>query len=540
MNVIRRIGRSFSPIEKSDEGRDQWPSRAGFLLAAVGGAIGMGNLLRYPSVVFNNHGLQWFIPYLMAIFIIAIPGLILEVAIGQAYQGGTVVAYNHMNKRLKGTGMGLLFIGFVVSTYFNTIVAWIMTFFRHSFQSPLPWQGRSQEFYVQNVLRRVEPIEGSLSADGSSVLSYTQYPGTGIVGEVAGWSAFVWFLTWLCIFQGVAVTGRVVYFTMGLPVVMTIILIGRSVSLPNAGEGVKLYFATWNGGKLASSGIWQAACGQVFFSTGVGFGYYTAYASYNRKFANAVQDAIIIVCSNASFEAIAAFAVFGVVGYLGLDPDSGETLAGSFDVGFVTYPEALAEMPAAPFWAVIFFLTLLFLGVSSAFAMIDAIVTLVMDMSPKLSRPLVVTSLITMMYLLSLPYCTEFGYYHLNGIDAWTSNMALIFVVWSECVTSTTVYRWKDVVSQVGVPAFVTYNVGYFGGQIFGVAVGHAVSPSAGAGLGFGLFIAGTAIALLIAKSPDSRAPRFWGRNLYTSRLWYMAFYSVRSRRDRLCLQHRS
>ena len=462
----------------------------------------------------------------MAIFMIAIPVLVLEIAIGQAYRGGSVIAYNNVNKRLKGTGLGLLFIGFIVNHYFVVILAWIMNYFRNSFTSPLPWTGRTDDFYRNDVVANPLPFDGSLSDDGSSVLSYTSYPGTALVGETVGWTAFTWFLVWLCIFRGVGLTGRVVYFTMGLPIIMTIVLIGRSVSLPNASEGIKLYFASWNGEQLARGQIWQTACGQVFFSTGVGFGYFTSYASYNQKHSNAVMDAIIIVCSNALFESIAAFAVFGVIGFIGLYPEDGVRL-GSFVIGFLTLPVAITEMPGANFWAFALFFTLMVLGFSSAFAMLDAVVTLIMDSGVKWSRPAVVTSLVIVSFLLSLPYCTEFGDYLLTGVDRWINDVALVFVVWSEAVTATTVYRWRDTVSQVGVPAFVVYNLGFFGAMILGVAIGHAVSPAAGAGLGFGLYFAGTAISTFIGKAPESRAPRFWSRNVFVERFWYLAFYSV-------------
>lgn len=134
----------------------------------------------------------------MAVFIIAIPGLILEVSIGQAYRGGTVIAYNSMNKRLKGTGLSLIFIGFMVLTYFNVIVTWIMVFFRHSFTNPLPWSDRDpEEFYMQDVLRVVDPIDGTYSSDGSSVESYSTYPGTAVIGELAGFCVLIWFLVWI-------------------------------------------------------------------------------------------------------------------------------------------------------------------------------------------------------------------------------------------------------------------------------------------------------------------------------------------------------
>lgn len=527
-NVLQKVVGWIAPApSKSEDGRDQWPSRAAFLLASMGGCAGMGNLLRYPSQVYNNHGLQWYIPYLMCVFLIAIPVLVLEIAIGQAYRGGSVVAFNSMNRRLKGVGLSLLYVGFVVGPYFVVILSWIMNYFRNSFISPLPWTGRGEEFYNQDVVANIEPIPGRLTEDGSRVLSYTKYPGVGLVGETVGWTAFTWFLVWLCIFRGVGLTGRVVYFTMGLPIVMTFVLIGRAVSLENAGAGIKLYFAQWNGEKLANGQIWQTACGQVFFSTGVGFGYFTSYASYNTKHSNAVMDSILIVTSNVLFENIAAFAVFGVVGFLRLFPEDGTRL-GSFTVGFLTLPLAITEMPGANFWAFALFFTLMVLGYSSAFAMLDAVVTLVMDTGIKWPRAVVVTVLTVISFLLSLPYCTQFGYYLLDGIDRWINDVALVFVVFSECVSSTTVYRWKDVVGQVGRPAFIVYNAGYFGGMILGVVLAHTVSPPAGAGVGFGLFVAGLVISTVIAKTPDAETPNLFKSSVYLRRIYYTAFYSVR------------
>lgn len=234
---------------------------------------------------------------------------------------------------MKGVGAASLLVSATVVVYFAIILVWIAKFFRHSFTSPLPWTGRTEEFYNEQVLANPDPIPGEFGTypDGSTnyneLISYVQYPALGMLGETVGWSAFIWFCVWACMCGGVGVTGRAVYFTMALPIVMVIIILGRSVSLDNASEGIKLYFATWYSDKLADGQIWQTACGQVFFSTGVGFGYYISYASYNTKYANAVQDAFILVCSNCLFETVAAFAVFGVVGYLGINPDNTERKA---------------------------------------------------------------------------------------------------------------------------------------------------------------------------------------------------------------------
>ena len=302
--------------QKSADGRDQWPSRAAFLLAAMGGCAGQGNLLRYPSVVYNNYGLQWFIPYLLAVFLIAIPALVLEISIGQAYRGGSVIAFNNINRRLKGVGLGPVFVSFVVVQYFTVNLAWIMNYFRNSFASPLPWENRIEDFYNNDVVANPDSIQGGLTNGGKDIASYTTYPAVALIGETVGWSAFIWFLIWFSIFRGVGLTGRVVYFTMGLPIVTTIIIVGRALSLDNAAAGVRLLWATWRGDQLASGTVWQTAVGQVFFSTGIGFGYFTSYASYNQKHSNAVMDAILICGSNVLFENFAAFAIFGIIAFI--------------------------------------------------------------------------------------------------------------------------------------------------------------------------------------------------------------------------------
>ena len=165
-----------------------------------------------------------------------------------------------------------------------------MKYFSRSFQSPLPWKGQDLEEYFANVIvaNTAAASTGSLNPDGS-VASYTQYVGTGMLGETAGWAIFTWFVTWLCVFRGVGMTGRVIYVTMGLPLVLIIILIGRGVSLPNAGEGIKLYFATWRTSALESPQIWQAAFGQIFFSIGVGFGYVRLQIS-EKEYTNVCLD----------------------------------------------------------------------------------------------------------------------------------------------------------------------------------------------------------------------------------------------------------
>ena len=132
----------------------------------------------------------------MAIFLLAIPCMILEISIGQAYRGGTVAAYNNMNHRLRGTGLASMMISAIVCVYFAVILVWIMKYLQHSFTSPLPWTGRTEEFYYQQVLAQVDPIPGNIT--NGQVTDFTVYPGINLIGESVGWSAFTWFCVWLC------------------------------------------------------------------------------------------------------------------------------------------------------------------------------------------------------------------------------------------------------------------------------------------------------------------------------------------------------
>ncbi|CRK14606.1 hypothetical protein BN1723_016867 [Verticillium longisporum] len=523
MGMGKRIYLFIAPDAKKDEdGRDNFNSRAQFILCAMGGAVGLGNLLRFPSVIYNNYGLQFFIPYFIALFLIGIPILMLEIVMGQAYRAGCVTAWNNLNHRAKGVGFSMVFNGYSVVGYYVPILAWAMSYFRRSFTSPLPWAGQNtQDFFFDNVVRNQAPV-GDL--DAGDMLSY---PGTGIVGETAGWVFFTWFIVWMCMFKGVGLTGRVIYFTMAMPLIMILILAIRSLSLPNASEGYRLYLGVWRTESLQGPGVWQDAFGQMFFSIGVGFGYFTSYASYSSKYSNAVQDAFIIALSNSAIEIIAALAVMGIIGFLQIEPDPTNRL-GTFSSGFFTYPEALAQMPGANFFSVLFFMTLFLLGLTSAFALFEVLVTMICDTDwgKRVPRWAVATAVAIMSFLISLIYCTEFGFYFLGSIDTYVNDLALFFTVWFESFFATTLYRWRDPVDQVGYVSYCLFNGGYFLAHFIGILVGHLVNAPAGAGVAFGIFIAGTISSAFFGKAPTVTAPSFWGRSTVLSRIWYSAFYS--------------
>lgn len=139
------------------------------------------------------------------------------------------------------------------------------------------------------------------------------------------------------------------------------------------------------------------------------------------------------------------------------------------------------------------------------------------------------TAVAIMGSIISLIYCSRVGYFLLDAIDTYVNDLALFFTVWFECFFATTLYRWREPVDQLGMVGYLLYNGGYFAAHVIGLLVGHLVNASAGAGTAFGIFAAGALASVFFSKTPTVPAPRFWGRNHFTSRLWYAAFYSVSS-----------
>ncbi len=179
-------------------------------------------------------------------------------------------------------------------------MSWVMTYFRYSFQRPIPWFNNNVAFFRDMVHRNPLPIIDA------SKQTFTQYPATGVLWETLGWTLLTWLLVYLCIFRGVSLTGKIVYVTMLVPFVTCIAILIRAVTLENAINGIKLYVGEWHGDKLMSGNIWKDAIIQIFFSVGTGFGIYVAYASYNPRSANAVQDVVIVACGNSMIEVCAA------------------------------------------------------------------------------------------------------------------------------------------------------------------------------------------------------------------------------------------
>ena len=119
------------------DNRPQWGSRAGFVMAAIGSAIGLGNIWRFPAVAYENGGGAFFLPYLFALLTAGIPLLILEFTIGHKYKGSAPLSFTRINKGSQWLGWWQVGISFVIATYYAVIVAWALSYTVFSFK--LSW-----------------------------------------------------------------------------------------------------------------------------------------------------------------------------------------------------------------------------------------------------------------------------------------------------------------------------------------------------------------------------------------------------------------
>lgn len=394
-------------------------------------------------------------------------------------------------------------------------MAWVMTFFRYSFSSPLPWVGNNK-FFEKEVVRNTNFID----VPGRYLLQYVDF---GMVWETLGWTVLTWILVYFSIFKGVSVTGKVVYITMLLPMALCGALVVRAVTLENAGRGIALYVGNFSVKKLAEGSIWRDAIIQIFFSIGIGFGTFVAYASYNTKHANAVQDALIIASSNSAFEVIVGFAAFGIIGFLGIDLDK-EKL-NSFSVGFLTYPQALAKLPGANIWAGLFFLTIYLLAIDSAFALTESFAAVVTDTDwgKKVKKPVMMGLICFLAMLCSIIYSTKFGYDFLDAIDIWLNSITLLFAAWAQVVAVTSIYRYKDVVSQCGFQAYALAQASYIISMVLFAILTFTVGVIAGLSTFLTVLILGTCAAASIAKSPEIKGG--FGNKKFFNSLWWLSCY---------------
>jgi len=261
-----------------------------------------------------------------------------------------------------------------------------------------------------------------------------------------------WIIIFLCLMKGIKSSGKVVYVTATFPYMVLIILLIRAVTLEGASLGIKFYLIPeWS--RLADIKVWEAAAVQIFFSLSVAGGGLITLSSYNRFHNNILRDTAIVCIGNCMTSFIAGFAIFSVLGFMAteLGVEVKDVATGGTGLAFEAYPDLVTRLPAAPFWAVMFFLMLFTLGLDSQFAIVETILTGILDYMPKLrpKKTLIVGAVCFTGFILGLPLCCPGGSYLLDLLDYYAASWPYLFIGLMELIIIAYIYGYSNYIDDL-------------------------------------------------------------------------------------------
>ncbi|XP_060579195.1 sodium-dependent neutral amino acid transporter B(0)AT3-like [Ruditapes philippinarum] len=504
--IKQRKGSNDTETTGSEDSRESWDNKAQYILAVVGFAVGLGNVWRFPYLAQKNGGGAFLIPYTIMLAIEGIPIFYLELALGQRLRKGAVGVWNDISPYLGGIGIASAIVSFWVGFYYNTIIAWCLYYLVQSFMSPLPW-AECPTRTVGNVTVVEEECQIS------SPTTYFWYRETlNIAGDVAdggsmNWWIVVsllvaWIIVFVCIFKGIASSGKVVYFTATFPYLVLVIFFFRGVTLDGFQHGVHHFFVP-DFGRLVDPQVWLDAATQIFFSLGLAFGGLIAFASYMPVRNNCFKDAVLVSVVNCGTSVFAGVVVFSILGFKATQsfnncmmernaelqrlfnstyselPTTGtlvnftmfnndtntwytvvgempelptcdlkqeiEKSASGTGLVFMAFTEAINQFPVAQLWSVLFFLMLLTLGLDSMFGMVESVVTSLMDLNliPKAKKWHYFTGICGGSFVMSLCFANQAGAYIFTLFDEYSGNIPLLIVALSQVLAVSYIYGLK-------------------------------------------------------------------------------------------------
>ena len=446
-------------MEKRAPKQESFNSRNYFILAAIGSAVGLGNIWRFPYVAYSNGGGAFILPYLIALLSAGIPLLFFDYAIGHRYRGSAPLALRRLGKWTETLGWWQVMVCFVIALYYAAVVAWAGMYTIFSFTQA--WGSDPKTFLMQDFLHVAET------------------PGVGFdfVPSLVIPMVVVWAVTLITIALGVN-KGLAMANTVFMPllVVMFLILVVQSLFLPGAADGLNALF-TPDWGALGNLGVWAAAFGQIFFSLSVGFGIMTTYASYLKRRTDLTGSGLVVGFANSGFELLAGIGVFAALGFMAQASGLGvnEVVDKGLTLAFVAFPTIISQAPLGPLMGVLFFGSLTVAGITSLLSIVEVLASAVRD---KLGIPKVRATLaigIPLAIISTALLSTTTALYFLDITDEFVNKFGILAVAFAGVIAVAWIVRKLPVLSR-HLDRFSSFRTGkawvVFIGAIVPVALG--------------------------------------------------------------------
>lgn len=327
--------------------RENWSARSGFIIAAIGSAVGLGNIWRFPYVAYENGGGAFLIPYLVAIFAAGLPLLFLDYAVGHKYRKAPPTAYKKL-MNAESLGWWQVMVTLIIGIYYASVLSWAGSYMFYSFGQQ--WGSDTQGFFFNTYLQNGEGLQFG-------------FVPTLFIGLVVVWAA-VMFILYGGVRRGVELANKIF---MPLLVVLFTILVIQAVRLPGAVDGLNAFF-TPNWEAMKNYKVWLAAFGHIFFSLSVGFGIMLTYASYLKTKTNMTGSGLVVALANSSFEILAGIGVFAALGFMAYSAGSSveDVVSGGIGLAFIAFPKIISSMGAGgDLFGFLFFASLAVAGITS-------------------------------------------------------------------------------------------------------------------------------------------------------------------------------
>jgi len=332
-----------------EQEREYWGSKIGFILAAAGSAVGLGNIWRFPYVAGESGGGIFILIYLICVVVLGLPIMLAELTIGRFSRRNPVGAFKVIKPGkpwFMVGGLGVL-TGFLILSFYGVVAGWTLGYLIHSLKgslSNLPAEQISQHFDKF----AADPTSTILCFIGVIILT-TLIVARGITGGIERWSKIL----------------------MPMLFIMLVIVMLRSLTLPGAWDGIKFIF--WPDFSKLEQSVMMKAMGQAFFSLSLGMGAMLTYGSYLSKKENMPGSSLMIGGLDLLIAILGGMAIFPALFAFGLNPEEGTGLV------FKTLPAIFNKIPLGIVIMPVFFLLLLVAALTSTISLLEVITSYFID-----------------------------------------------------------------------------------------------------------------------------------------------------------------
>lgn len=384
--------------------REKFSSKVGFVLACIGAAIGLGNIWMFPYRLGQYGGAAFLIPYFIFVFGLGTIGLMTEFSFGRRFKGGSSTG---LSKILKDKGIKFnRFISLIpaiglmgVFMFYNIVIGWIIKYFGMSIT------GNISKVDIPNYFNSFAGTSSSIFFNFIAI-------------------AITLGIVYLGVTKGIEKINKII---MPALFIIFILLAIRSLTLPNAMEGVK-YLLTPDFSYLLKPETWVMALGQAFFTVSLNGCGMVVYGSYIDKDFDIPKSAFSTAVLDTSAALLVSFVIMPAVFSFGLDPQAGPPLL------FITMPTIFKSMPGGHILSVIFFLSILFAAISSSINMLEGPVEALMEKT-KITRKKASILVALIGFILSIPLNLS-----MSGFDNFTNLITIVISPIATLIVALTFY----------------------------------------------------------------------------------------------------